>query len=242
MIASWRHRRCPDANERLSRINDAGGERFSEGAAATGHVVISLAGRDLVGDVREIGQQQDALEQLPLIRTADARVAASGFYAAPAIHVVERDDALLVRRCLWSDAAPRRIATYLFQLFSALHSMQILRGGRTRDPGNEARADDTDQGERLGGVRAVLYPAHDCRFKARGGWGGGFGIKDGIKQADWNGKVVAWQRIIARFDPSRPSHRCYFGNRTLVRGFILSEGLQCSRKAREKLSATGRIR
>jgi hypothetical protein len=36
----------------------------------------------------------------------------------------------------------------------------------------EARADDTDQGERLGGVHAVLYP-HDCRFKARGGWGAG---------------------------------------------------------------------
>jgi hypothetical protein len=28
----------------------------------------------------------------------------------------------------------------------------------TSETGNEARADDTDQGERLGGVHAVLYP------------------------------------------------------------------------------------
>jgi hypothetical protein len=49
-----------------------------------------------------------------------------------------------------------------------------------------------------------------------------FGIKDGIKRAGRNGKILVWQRIIAGFDPSRPSHRC-FGNRTLVRGFIPSE-------------------
>jgi hypothetical protein len=32
-----------------------------------------------------------------------------------------------------------------------------------------------------------------------------FGIKDGIKGAGWNGKILVWQRIIAGFDPSRPS-------------------------------------
>lgn len=33
-----------------------------------------------------------------------------------------------------------------------------------------------------------------------------FGIKDGIKRAGRNGKILVWQRIIAGFDPSRPSH------------------------------------
>ena len=46
--------------------------------------------------------------------------------------------------------------------------------------------------------------ARDCRFKARGG-GGGFGIKDGIKQAGRKEKVIVLQWILARFDPSRPS-------------------------------------
>ena len=32
-----------------------------------------------------------------------------------------------------------------------------------------------------------------------------FGIKDGIKRAARNGKILVWQRIIAGFDPSRPS-------------------------------------
>jgi hypothetical protein len=32
-----------------------------------------------------------------------------------------------------------------------------------------------------------------------------FGIKDGIKQASRNRKILVWQRIIAGFDPSRPS-------------------------------------
>ncbi|WP_298109066.1 hypothetical protein [Bradyrhizobium sp.] len=32
-----------------------------------------------------------------------------------------------------------------------------------------------------------------------------FGIKDGIKRAGRNGKILVWQRIIAGFDPSRPS-------------------------------------
>jgi hypothetical protein len=32
-----------------------------------------------------------------------------------------------------------------------------------------------------------------------------FGIKDGIKTAGRNGKILVWQRIIAGFDPSRPS-------------------------------------
>jgi len=113
-----------------------------------------------------------------------------------------RTQRILVRRCLWSDAAPRRIATYLF---FALHSMQVLRGGRTRDPGNEARADDTDQGERLGGVHAVLYPPTIAALKRGEVGGGGFGIKVGIKHAGRNGKVLVRQRIIAGFDPSRPS-------------------------------------
>ena len=33
-----------------------------------------------------------------------------------------------------------------------------------------------------------------------------YGIKDGIKRAGRNGKILVWQRIIAGFDPSRPSH------------------------------------
>lgn len=70
----------------------------------------------------------------------------------------------------------------------------------------QARADDTDQGERLGGVHAVLYPPTIAALKRGEGGGGGFGIKDGIKQAGWNGKVLVRQRIIAGFDPSRPSH------------------------------------
>jgi hypothetical protein len=32
-----------------------------------------------------------------------------------------------------------------------------------------------------------------------------FGIKDGIKPAGRNRKMLVWQRIIAGFDPSRPS-------------------------------------
>jgi len=32
-----------------------------------------------------------------------------------------------------------------------------------------------------------------------------FGIKDGIKRVGRNGKILVWQRIIAGFDPSRPS-------------------------------------
>jgi len=70
--------------------------------------------------------------------------------------------------------------------------------------GNEARADDTDQGERLGGVHAVLYPPAIAVLKRGERGGGGFGIKDGIKQAGRKEKVPVRQRIIARFDPSRP--------------------------------------
>jgi hypothetical protein len=73
------------------------------------------------------------------------------------------------------------------------------------ETGNEARADETDQGERLGGVHAVLYPPAIAVLKRGERGGGGFGIKDGIKQAGWKGKVLVRQRIIARFDPSRPS-------------------------------------
>jgi hypothetical protein len=34
-----------------------------------------------------------------------------------------------------------------------------------------------------------------------------FGIKDGIKRTGRNRKIFVWQRIIAGFDPSRPSQR-----------------------------------
>ena len=74
----------------------------------------------------------------------------------------------------------------------------------TSETGNEARADDTDQGERLGGVDAVLHPPAIAVLK-RGSSGGGFGIKDGIKRAGRKGNVLVRQRIIAGFDPSRPS-------------------------------------
>jgi hypothetical protein len=58
---------------------------------------------------------------------------------------------------------------------------------------------------RLGGVHAVLYPPVIAVLKRGEGGGGGFGIKDGIKQAGRKGKVLVRQRIIAGFDPSRPS-------------------------------------
>jgi hypothetical protein len=74
------------------------------------------------------------------------------------------------------------------------------------ETGNEARVDDTDQGERLGGVHAVLYPPAIAALKQGEGEGGGFGIKDGIKQAGRKGKVLVRQRFIAGLDPSRPSH------------------------------------
>lgn len=74
------------------------------------------------------------------------------------------------------------------------------------ETGNEAWADDADQGERLGGVHAILYPSAIAVLKRGEGGGGGFGIKDGIKQTTRKGKVLVRQRIIARFDPSRPSH------------------------------------
>ena len=74
-----------------------------------------------------------------------------------------------------------------------------------RKPATKARADDTDQGERLGGVHAVLYPPAIAVLKQGEGEGGGFGIKDGIKQAGRKGKVLVRQRTIAGFDPSRPS-------------------------------------
>jgi len=35
------------------------------------------------------------------------------------------------------------------------------------------------------------------------------GIKDGIKRMGRNGKILVWQRIIAGFDPSRPSQRLH---------------------------------
>jgi hypothetical protein len=75
----------------------------------------------------------------------------------------------------------------------------------TSETGNEARGDDTDQGERLGGVHAVLYPPAIAVLKQGEGGGGSFGIKDGIKQAGRKGKVLVRQRIIAGLDPSRPS-------------------------------------
>src|SRR6516225_10567385 len=90
----------------------------------------------------------------------------------------------------------------------------------TSETGNEARADDTDQGERLGGVHAVLYPPAISVLKR--GEGGGFGIKNGIKQAGPKGKVLVPQRIIAELDPSRPSHLKSLSNHTLFRAFVLN--------------------
>jgi len=80
-------------------------------------------------------------------------------------------------------------------------------GSQIRNFGNRqrSRVDDTDQGERLGGVHAVLYPPAIAVLKQGEGEGGGFGIKDGIKQAGWKGKVLVRQRFIAGLDPSRPS-------------------------------------
>ena len=75
----------------------------------------------------------------------------------------------------------------------------------TSETGNQARADDTDPGERLGGVHAVLYPPAIAVLKRGEGGGGGFGIKDGIKQVGQKGKVLVRQRIIAGLDPSRPA-------------------------------------
>ena len=91
----------------------------------------------------------------------------------------------------------------------------------TSETGNEARADDTDQGERLGGVYAVLYPPAIAVLKRGEGRGGGFGIKDGIKQAGRKEKVPVRQRIIARFDPSRPS-QCFRLLIRVLKRFILN--------------------
>jgi len=88
-------------------------------------------------------------------------------------------------------------------LFREPDGSQILNFGNRQ----RARADDADQGERLGGVHAVLYPPAIAVLKQGEGEGGGFGIKDGIKQAGRKGKVLVRQQIIAGFDPSRPSHR-----------------------------------
>jgi hypothetical protein len=74
-----------------------------------------------------------------------------------------------------------------------------------RETGNEARADDTDQGERFGGVHAVLYPPAIAVLSEGRVGGLGFGIKDGINQAGRKRKVLVRQRIIAGLDPSRPS-------------------------------------
>ena len=56
-------------------------------------------------------------------------------------------------------------------------------------------------------VCAVLYPPAIAVLKRGEGGSGGFGIKDGIKQADRKGKFLVRQRIIAGLDPSRPSQR-----------------------------------
>ena len=79
-------------------------------------------------------------------------------------------------------------------------SWWVHEGSRQR-----SRADNTDQGERRGGVHAVLYPPTIIVLKRGEGGGRGFGIKDGIKQAGRRGKVLARQRLIVGFDPSRPS-------------------------------------
>jgi DNA-binding transcriptional regulator YdaS (Cro superfamily) len=61
-------------------------------------IAICFAGRNLIGDVGEIRQEQDALEQFPFARTADASVAVRGFHEAASIAIIEHDDGLPERR------------------------------------------------------------------------------------------------------------------------------------------------
>src|SRR2546430_1200382 len=55
----------------VPRIDDACREGVAEIAAAARHVAISITVGDFVGDVREIAEQQDALEQFAFTRAAD---------------------------------------------------------------------------------------------------------------------------------------------------------------------------
>lgn len=50
----------------IPRIDDAGRERLPEGSAATEHVTVGFAGCDFVGDMGEVGEQEDPFEQFPL--------------------------------------------------------------------------------------------------------------------------------------------------------------------------------
>jgi hypothetical protein len=60
----------------------------------------------------------------------------------------------------------------------------------------------------IGGQDADLVVGHSDKGLC-------FGIKDGIKRAGLNGKILVWQWIIAGFDPSRPSQVALFW-RTLL--------------------------
>jgi hypothetical protein len=64
---------------------------------------------------------------------------------------------------------------------------------------------------RLGNDTRIPAPGLDVRRLVVGHSDEGFcfGIKDGIKRAGRNGKILVWQRIIAWFDPSRPSQQQY---------------------------------
>jgi hypothetical protein len=71
------------------------------------------------------------------------------------------------------------------------------------ETGNEARADDTDQGERLAGVHDVLYPLAIAVLKRGGGWG--------LWNQRWNqaggpvGKSPCAATDYGGFDRSRPA-------------------------------------
>ena len=75
----------------------------------------------------------------------------------------------------------------------------------TSETGNQARADDTDPGERLGGVHAVLYPPAIAVLKRGEGGGGGVGIKGGIKQAGRKGKSLCVNGLMQGSIPPAPA-------------------------------------
>ena len=78
-----------------------------------------------------------------------------------------------------------------------------------RKPATKARADDTDQGERLGGVHAVLYSPAIGVLKR--GEGGGFGIKGGIKRAGRNGKSLCGNGLLQGSIPPAPASANFAG-------------------------------
>lgn len=76
--------------------------------------------------------------------------------------------------------------------------------------------------ERKVGGRIGDYPPAIAVVKRGESRGGGFGIKDGINEAGRKRKVLVRQRIIAGFDPSRPSQLKSLSNHPLFRAFILN--------------------